>query len=103
MGQGAGFEAFTSGASEVMDAEPLSLSLRDNSLRQGLGVIGGIIQYLYFHSVPRVIHAADGFNEAVHHIIFIVKRKLNGDQRPRGRARGIWEGRGLFIITPIEE
>ncbi len=56
------------------------------------GLIGRVVEQLDVELLARIIHLADGFDEAIDHELFVEDRQLNGDG---GQFLGAEEARRL--------
>ena len=67
---------------------PASRYSSDQRLREGMRIVGGIVQHLDLQQVAGIIDLGGFLQQAFHHEALIVNRELDGDARQFGKAHG---------------
>jgi hypothetical protein len=100
--QGPGFEAMAIRAVAVFDVISLRLPLRHKRFRKRVCLVSRVVEHLHLQQLARVIHLERLLNEALHHVLFVVQRQLDGDagQLLPARGRAVLELAPVFQITP---
>ena len=95
--QRAGLVALAVLAVQVGDVHALGLVLLDAARGDGHGLVGGIVQDLYFQELPGIIHFHYRVDQALGHVHLVVHRQLDGHPRQfLELALGL--GRGLLVL-----
>ena len=79
--QRAGFVAMAVVAMDVFDGQAGGLVFAHQALGEGMGFVGGIVQHLDLQQVARIIDFGGLFEQPLHHVTFVIDRKLDGDAR----------------------
>ena len=98
--QRAGLEAVAVGAVVILDGvaqRPVALHQR---LGEGRGIVGGIVQHLNLQQFLGILDLDHLFDQPLHHVALVVKRKLDGHRRQLFEALRR-PGSGLLPVLEI--
>src|SRR6266699_5933417 len=75
----------------------------DAAPRDFLGLIGGIVQHLYFEQTRWIIQPRNGLDQPLHDVPFVIDRKLYSYLRPAGRLGGFAGNVGTMLGVAINQ
>ncbi len=79
--QGTGLEARAILPVDIVNVQTDAAPSFHSVGRDHPGLVGRIVKHLDVEQMPRIIEGADGVDEALHHVHFVVGRELDGDPR----------------------
>ena len=82
----AGLVAFAIGAMDVRDGMSHRGVAIDDCAGDFDGFVGGVVEHLDLEAVARILHLADGVDEAVDDELLVEDGKLDGDARQFGET-----------------
>ena len=70
----------------------------DEGAGKGRGVVGGIVQHLNLEQLLGIVHLDGLFDQAFHHVAFVIERQLDGDTGQLFEALGGLDGSLLLVL-----
>ena len=70
----------------------------DEGAGKGRGVVGGIVQHLDLEQFLGIVHLDGLFDQAFHHVAFVIERQLDGDTGQLFEALGGLDGSLLLVL-----
>src|SRR3989304_1479638 len=82
--QGAGFEACSVPAADVLDVQAFGPQPRNQPADNGRGLVGRVVQNLDLQAVARIVELRYGAHHAFRNVELVVDRHLHREARPLG-------------------